>query len=545
MKRVIILSLLLLLSAFGQPMYGESGQIDNIIVMIPDGLSIEGTTLVRWMNDGQPLAWDAYLCGLVRTYCADAPITDSAPAATAYATGNKSHSGFIATLPDRATMPGAGELAPERVRTPAMTILEAARLSGRSVGIVATSEVTHATPAAFTAHTPKRSLMNDIAEQQVYNGLDVVLGGGADFFESAKRPDKEDLWSVLKRLGVTVVRTPAEMKAVKQGPLWGIFDARALSCDKTRDPQIEPSLEEMTGKAIEILSGNPKGFFLMVEGSQIDWAGHGNDPVAYVADALAFNRAVKRALDFAQNDGRTVVIVVADHGTGGISMGSSTSNKGYDTRELEAFLKPLKSAEISAYELEKVILKLESEDEIHSQLRKRYGLDDITESEFQQVLTYCAEVRDGSRSKGKLDTVIGPMLSKRAAIGWTTTGHVGGDVALAVYHPQGDRPCGLVDNTELNRYMQRLFAVDLEQMTRRYFIEAAGAFASRDAFVAIDCTSNPHNPVMKVRKGRKSLLIPAFKNQVWLNGRQRTMPTVTVYADKRFYVSQDLIDLLD
>jgi alkaline phosphatase len=542
----IILPFLLIFSLFGGNWAAleSDNEIRSIILMIPDGFSIEGTTFVRWMNDGKALAWDPHVCGLVRTFSADSPITDSAPAATAYATGHKSHTGFIAVLPDQATMPGTHPIEAHQARAPLMTILEAAGLLGKSTGIVATSEVQHATPAAFTAHTPSRKGMDDIAEQQVYNGLDLVLGGGGDFLDPRKRADREDLTIVLKRLGYSLVRNVTEMRDVRSGRLWGVFDARAMTCDKSRNPEIEPSLAEMTAKAIEILSQNEKGFFLMVEGSQIDWAGHGNDPVAYAADALAFDRAVQGALDFARQDGHTVVIVVSDHGTGGISFGSATSNQGYDTRALGLFVDPLKKALISAHELEKEILKMTDEGQVRHALQTRYALEDLSDPELARVMDYCADVKTGRIKSGKLDAVIGPMLSKRAAIGWTTTGHVGGDVALAVYHPTGDRPMGVIDNTDVNRYMQRLFGLNLDELTSRYFLAAQEAFEGIGARVVVD-TSRAANPVLRVRKGRKSLIAPAHKNTVWLNGRLLVMPTVTVYNGQRFFVSREMVELLE
>lgn len=539
----MIFCLLLLLPGFCPAGTDEPPRIDKIILMIPDGFSVEGMTLARWMNDGS-LAWDPYICGLVRTYAADAPITDSAPASTAYATGHKSHTRFIGILPDRATMPGVPAVPPGRERAPLLTILEAARLQGRACGIVATSQVQHATPADFTAHIHNRGQMEIIAEQQVYNGLDVVLGGGADYLDPLRRSDKEDLRLELKRQGVTLVGTPAEMNAVRSGPLWGFFDGRALTCDKTRDPAREPSLAEMTDKAIAILDRNERGFFLMVEGSQIDWAAHGNDPVGYVADALAFNEAVRRALDFARADGRTVVIVVADHGTGGLTMGAQSTDESYDIRPLEDYLAPLRRAKSSAYELEKRIMKIDDARQVETLLRQDYALDDISASELQTVLDYWTRVRRNETDGGKLDTIIGPMLSQRAGIGWTTTGHVGGDVALAVYHPGGERPVGLVDNTEVNRYMQGLFDLDLDALTARYFIEAGAAFASLGAKATVKA-GDGGDPVLMVRKGGKMLRIPAYKNRVWLNGKELIMPTVTVYSGNRFYVAQDVLKLLE
>lgn len=547
MKKTI-LSLIILLLTTGLGLAANEPQvvINKIILMIPDGFSIEGTTLVRWMNDGKLLAWDPYICGLVRTYAVGVLITDSAPAGTAYATGHKSSPGFIGVMPDEEKDRwGHAVVAHGQGRAPSMTILEAARLQGRSTGVVVTSQVMHATPAAFTAHSPNRGQMDIIAEQQVYNGLDVALGGGGVYLDPQTRTDRQDLWAVLEKLGVTVVRTPVELAAVKKGPVWGIFDGKALTCDKDRDPVIEPSLAEMTSKAIEILDQNEKGFFLMVEGSQIDWAGHGNDPVAYVADALAFNEAVERAIDFARADGHTVVIVVSDHGTGGISIGSASTNKGYSRRAAQDFLDPLKRARSSAYELEKRIRKTGCADgeAVKKLLQDEYALTDLSREELQTVLDYFSAVRRGEKESGTLDTLIGPMLSRRAGIGWTTIGHVGGDVALAVYHPAGDRPVGLMENTEVNRYMQRLFGVDLDALTARYYMEARSAFEARGATVSREPADDTRP--LRVRKGRKKLLIPAYRNRVWLNGREMVMPTVTVYNGQDFYVSEEVLKLLD
>jgi alkaline phosphatase len=264
-KTVLYLIFLFLATCIGTAADGPQVEINKIILMIPDGFSVEGTTLVRWMNDGRPLAWDPYVCGLVRTYAVGVLITDSAPAGTAYATGHKASPGFIGVMPDEEKdRPGHAVVAHGQGRAPSMTILEAARLQGRATGVVVTSQVMHATPAAFTAHSPNRGLMDIIAEQQVYNGLDVALGGGGIYLDPKTRTDRQDLWAVLKRNGVTVVRTPGELAAVRKGPVWGIFDGKALTCDKTRDPAVEPSLAEMTSKAIEILNRNEKGFFLMV-----------------------------------------------------------------------------------------------------------------------------------------------------------------------------------------------------------------------------------------------------------------------------------------
>nr|WP_274378706.1 alkaline phosphatase [Desulforamulus profundi] len=190
MKRIsqksiaLALSLCMFLSMFlwiGQVPAEAGKKAKNVIILIPDGMSVAGTTLARWYQGGTPLAMDEMACGLVRTYSADAPIADSAPAGTAFATGHKSHTGYVGVLPDVANMPGLAPIAKGDEKKPVATILEAAKLAGKATGLVATSEIMHATPADFSSHFPSRKNYDDLSEQQVYNRIDVVLGAGSKF----------------------------------------------------------------------------------------------------------------------------------------------------------------------------------------------------------------------------------------------------------------------------------------------------------------------------------------------------------------------------
>ena len=122
--------------------------------------------------------------------------------------------------------------------------------------------------------------------------------------------------------------------------------------DREKLTPTEPSLENMTEKALNLLSKNNKGFFLMVEGSKIDWASHANDPVGVISDVLAFDKAVEKAIEFAKKDGNTVVIVAADHGNGGLTIGNRDTSKNYDKLPLSAFIDPLKKASLTGEGLE-------------------------------------------------------------------------------------------------------------------------------------------------------------------------------------------------
>ena len=271
----------------------------------------------------EPLALDEILVGGVKTYIADSVIADSAPASTAFATGFRTSDKFIGIGPKPGTLRPDLEPSEDLQYRPLATVLEGARLRGKATGIVATSRVTHATPAAYMTHVPSRKLEEDIMEQAVYQNVDVVLGGGKDYLlpkgEKGRRSDGENLVAVLRTHGYSIVEDRSELVAVKSGKVFGTFAMGPLAAEIDRPqtrPQ-EPTLVEMTSKAIELLSSDPDGFFLMVEGSQIDWACHANDPAHLLSDLVMFDQAVQVALEFAKGDGNTLVLAFSDHNTGG------------------------------------------------------------------------------------------------------------------------------------------------------------------------------------------------------------------------------------
>ena len=508
----------------------EAASVKNVILLIGDGMGVSTMSLARWYKDGQPLSWDQYVCGLVRTYSADEPITDSAAAATAMATGHKTKTGFLSVLPD------------EMNRAPVATVLEGARLSGKSTGLVVTCNLQHATPAAFAAHYPRRSDYETICEQIVYNQVDVLLGGGLKYFTGRK--DREDLLQVLKQKGYMIITSPEELKSASSSRLAGLFAEVDLSYDLDRDPTREPSLAEMTETAIKNLSRNKKGFFLMVEGSKIDWANHDHDPVGSVADMMAFDRAVKVALDYALKERNTAVIVVADHSTGGLTIGNDRSSSKSDGKKVGDFINPLKAASLSAEGLEKLLRPGMTEVEVKAIIGDRYGLGDLTEDELKAIMDYLAEAARNPKQSGNFKSIVGSMMSKRAMIDWTTGGHTGEEVALAVYHPEGLRPTGVIENIDIARYVAGLMQINLEAITREYFIEAEAAFEARGAQVELDTVTDPDNPVLKVKKDNRNLIIPANKDFVEMNGTRIQTKLINVYNRKNFYVSRQVLSLL-
>lgn len=516
------------------------GFAQNVIMLIPDGMSVAGTTLARFYK-GEPLALDEIACGLVSTWSSDGTIADSAPAGSAFSTGWASQTGNVGSLGKLYLLPDVEVPEADDFR-PVATVLEAARLSGRSTGIISTSEFMHATPADFSAHDPSRSNYDNLTEQIVYNRFTVILGGGTPYLDAAARKDKEDMKAILSFRGYTYVDNASDLRAFRGDKLVGTFGkskaVTAMSYDLDRDPAIEPSLSRMTAKAIEILSQNEKGFFLMVEGSKIDWAAHANDPVALITDIIAFDDAVKVALDFAKKDGNTVVIAVTDHGNSGISIGDRSISSGYDKTPWTTFIDPLKRASLTGEGLEAVLAARGADrtkpEAIREAVAAHMGISDLTEAEIALL---------AAAKPGSLNYAIGPMVAFRAKIGFTTNGHTGEDVVLYIYDPFGRRPTGLVRNTDIADYMAATMKVDLAKATSLLFKDAIPMFSRKGAAVTVDKT-DPENLVLVVTKGDKTLRIPRNKSIVYLDGEMLESDGVAVFNGSKWYVAKNVIDLI-
>ncbi|TWI53322.1 alkaline phosphatase [Halalkalibacter nanhaiisediminis] len=287
----------------------EKGSAKNVILLIPDGMGASYLTASRIFK-GEELGFERYLKGMLKTDSANTSVTDSAAAGTAMATGYKTDNGKISISPNGAE--------PD-------SILDAARNKDKATGLVATSRITHATPAVFVAHDASRG--NEVALAQQYIGnVDVILGGGRDMFthedDGGKQPEL-DLVTEAENAGYEYITNKSEMANIQGDKVLGLFADEALTYEMDRVDPTQPSLSEMTSTAIDILNKDEDGFFLMVEGSQIDWAGHANDPAAAITDTLEFEKAVNEAVEFAREDDETLVVVVGDHETGGMVIGTT------------------------------------------------------------------------------------------------------------------------------------------------------------------------------------------------------------------------------
>ena len=285
----------------------------NIILLIGDGMGLSqvSASVLSSKNDQFK---KFYLIGLVNTCSADNLITDSAAGATAYATGYRTKNGMISIDENGKQL---------------QTIIELAERKNMSTGVVVTCSITNATPAAFLSHNGTRKEEYGIASQIVKSGVDVLLGAGIDFFLpkdlGGKRDDNQNLIDSMKAIGYEFVVSPNQLfDKLPEKKFLGLFGGYALQHASERNY----TLGQLTEKTLESLKKNKNGFFLMVEGSQIDWAADQNDKDYLLSEINDFNSAIKTALQFAEKDKNTLVIVLADHDTGSLGISGKNSQTG-------------------------------------------------------------------------------------------------------------------------------------------------------------------------------------------------------------------------
>ncbi len=314
----ILLAIILLFGAI--PVYaGETAGPKNIVLFIGDGMGVSHITAGKIVKGNLNLEQFKIL-GLLTTHSLKILGTDSAAAGTALATGSKAYNGAISVSQNN---------------EPLKTIVEYAKEKQKAAGLVVSSSVTDATPAAFVAHVDNRRKEAIIAEQITVSGIDVLFGGGLAYFlpqstEGSKRNDEMNLIGELEKR-MKVIRTAEEFHTLGDvDSVAGLFAFKDLPMANKRQPR----LTEMTRKAIDILSKNQKGFFLIVEGSQIDLAAHKNNQDYLISEMVDFDDAVGVGLDFAKKETRTLIIVTADHETGGFAVydGSIIEKKITDSR---------------------------------------------------------------------------------------------------------------------------------------------------------------------------------------------------------------------
>jgi alkaline phosphatase len=463
-------------------------------------------------------------------------------------TGVPSRAGYVSTYapadPNNDIIPLDSTMA----YRPLMTVLEAAKIFNKmATGLVFTCEFPHATPADCSSHSYNRNEYEWIAPQIVHNNIDVVSGGGVKYLN-------EECKNYLLKEGYGVYLNDIDgFRSYNGNKMWSLFCDEDMPYDLDRDEKLYPSLAEMTAKAIEKLSKNENGFFLMVEGSKVDWAAHANDPIAMITDMLAFDEAFGVAIDFAKKDGETVVIAVPDHGNSGISIGAKRCPD-YSTLTKDDLFKNVSQFKVTAETLVKILNNTEN-NEIKNVIKQHTNID-LSDEELNKILsskdyrksTLTAEERMKGTSIKKTVTEI---LNSRTCFGFTTGGHTGEEVFLAVYASENTlKPSGCITNVELNKYMSDILETgNLKEHTDNYFAKHTEVFKDFKWRINI-AADNKEFPILEVenpKKKKSKLIINPYSNIALLNGKEIKLNSVVVYVDKTntFYLPKSLREIFN
>lgn len=391
----------------------------NVIFLIGDGMGVSQVTLAR-LAGGDLALNEMPASGLVRTQAANSWVTDSAAAATALACGEKTNLFAVGMDPDDRLL---------------KSLLVRAREKGQTVGLVTNTRITHATPGAFAAHVKLRWMETSIARHYLENGVDVLLGGG-------KRNFSAELLGKYRANGYTVVESRGEL-AKARGKVLGLFSRSHMPFVVDREE--EPGLPEMAARALKLVAGDPDGFFLMIEGGRIDHAGHMNDAPSVVRELIEFDRVVKMAVDFAKRNGETLVVVTADHATGGLTV----TEKAMPLR--------IRFGDMTASAFR--IGSLWTSEGGEALLKKHAGIDGISPEDLKHI-------NEAATAKERV-LWIGRLISRECGVTFipmatrlaepnTTSGHDGGMVPVYAYGPGAHRFTGTMENAELSRRIRRL-----------------------------------------------------------------------------------------
>lgn len=405
------------------------GPARNVILLVSDGMSTGTLTLadvVRRKREGVGSHWvrlwdrpDVHR-GMMETRAADSEVTDSAAASSAWSVGERVNNGAICVTPDG------------RRPTP---LLVRASAKGLATGLVTTTRVTHATPAAFVANVPERDMEDEIARQMVERGVDVTLGGGAKHF-----PEE-----LLAQSGVNVIRTADELSRAthngSSGRLLGLFNRSHMRYELDR-PASEPTLAAMTRAALHALQHRTEGFVVQIEGGRVDHAAHANDAGSLIADQLAFDDAIGTVLEFVEGRDDTLVIVTTDHGNAnpGLTLYGEPGNEG--------LMKASRARKSFEWIQERIGRGGRS---LPSLVEEASGVSLTAEQrELLEAGVVRGERVDPFGEANKPGPVIGSVLANHFGIAFVSPNHTSDHVEITAFGPGAEAIRGLVPNTALH-----------------------------------------------------------------------------------------------
>tara|TARA_B110000196_G_scaffold264953_1_gene237719 strand:- start:3176 stop:4465 length:1290 start_codon:yes stop_codon:yes gene_type:complete len=395
----------------------------NVIYMIGDGMGPAYTTAYRYFKDDpttksvEQTVFDTMLTGMARTYPDDhTVVTDSAASATALSSGHKSYNGAIAVDTDK---------------KPLKTMLEIAKQRGMTTALLATSQINHATPASFAAHNESRNNYDEIANDYIDNKIagklpvDLMLGGGTKYFIR----DDRNLVDEFKAAGYQYGDDIQNLDQITQLPAIGLYAAKGLPFALDENPT---RLTKLTSKALELLDNqNKDGFFVMIEGSQIDWCGHANDIACAMAEMDDFASAIEKAKAYVDKNKDTLLVITADHSTGGLTLGAHGQYK------WEAAV--VHGVKATAGTITQHLLE---SDDLKSVWNKYTSIAFTPENKIK--LEQAKSMGDKA-----LNLAVKSIISDTSFTGWTTGGHTAVDVQVFAYGKGSEQFVGSQNNTDI------------------------------------------------------------------------------------------------
>ena len=395
----------------------------NVIYMIGDGMGPAYTTAYRYFKDDpttksvEQTVFDTMLTGMARTYPDDhTVVTDSAASATALSSGHKSYNGAIAVDTDK---------------KPLKTMLEIAKQRGMTTALLATSQINHATPASFAAHNESRNNYDEIANDYIDNKIagklpvDLMLGGGTKYFIR----DDRNLVDEFKAAGYQYGDDIQNLNQITQLPAIGLYAAKGLPFALDENPT---RLTKLTSKALDLLDNqNKDGFFVMIEGSQIDWCGHANDIACAMAEMDDFASAIEKAKAYVDKNKDTLLVITADHSTGGLTLGAHGQYK------WEADV--VHGVKATAGTITQHLLE---SDDLKSVWNKYTSIAFTPENKIK--LEQAKSMGDKA-----LNLAVKSIISDTSFTGWTTGGHTAVDVQVFAYGKGSEQFVGSQNNTDL------------------------------------------------------------------------------------------------
>jgi alkaline phosphatase len=395
----------------------------NVIYMIGDGMGPAFTTAYRYYKDDpttkeiETTVFDTMLKGMAHTYPDDHTyVTDSAAGATALSSGHKSYNGAIAV---------------DTAKKPVKTMLEIAKEQGMTTALVATSQINHATPASFAAHNESRRNYDDIANDYIDNKIagklpvDLMLGGGTQYFIR----DDRNLVDEFKKAGYQYGDDIKNLGQITQIPAIGLYAPKGLPFALDENPT---RLKQLTSKAFDLLDGqNDKGFFVMIEGSQIDWCGHANDIACAMAEMDDFAKSIETAKAYVDKNPDTILVITADHSTGGLTIGAHGQYK-WETDII-------KGVKATAGTLTKLLM---GSDNLKTVWQANTRIEFTTENEIKLK-------QAKAMGEKTLNLAVKSIINDLSFTGWTTGGHTASDVQVFAYGKNSDDFIGSQNNTDI------------------------------------------------------------------------------------------------